>query len=476
MIQASYTRALDRGLQARRHLRLRRCCRRCGVRERYAAGRHGLVQPGHRRGPEAFLDQAQAAGFSGAIVPDLPFEESESSGRLAADRDFKLIHLVTPTTPRERAVRIARVRRGFSTASASPASPASATGCRRNCSINWPGCGNRPTLPLCVGFGISKPEHVRMLRDVADGVIVGSAIVRQLEQAASSRSTRQLGHRRQPCASRPGLRSARIPQLEAIPWPEKKKRRQIEREFGVPIAGEILDPVAVDADRPEETAGRGAARLADAFGRSAPLVVDLGCGNGRFLLGSAVWRPRSRSSRHRHPAGRHPLCHAPGNQRGLTNIRFAVVDGRAPARAAICRRAASRRSIATIRSPIYEPRRSICGSSRRSFCPGASHAGARRPVLHSDGQSRLLALHPRAWCRCSSTSTTHRPLAGRAQGPDAARDHRLASRPAGLPRLRERREAGPECSGARALAEALPPPVFDADRRLRELDECEKKI
>src|SRR5262249_21262661 len=39
-------------------------------------------------------------------------------------------------------------------------------------------------VPLCVGFGISRPEHVRMLRDCADGVIVGSAIVRRLEQAA----------------------------------------------------------------------------------------------------------------------------------------------------------------------------------------------------------------------------------------------------------------------------------------------------
>ena len=37
-------------------------------------------------------------------------------------------------------------------------------------------------LPLCVGFGVSRPEHVRMLRDLADGVIVGSALVRRLEQ------------------------------------------------------------------------------------------------------------------------------------------------------------------------------------------------------------------------------------------------------------------------------------------------------
>src|SRR5262249_45917994 len=44
-------------------------------------------------------------------------------------------------------------------------------------------------LPLCIGFGISRPEHVRMLRDVADGIIVGSALVRPMEQAG----TRPLG-------------------------------------------------------------------------------------------------------------------------------------------------------------------------------------------------------------------------------------------------------------------------------------------
>src|SRR5438132_13710775 len=70
-----------------------------------------------------------------------------------------------------------------------------------------------------------------------------------------------------------------------------KKHRQIEREFGVPIAGEILDPSLWT-----NTALKGL-RAGDPinwpclFGRSAPIVLDVGCGNGRFLIGSAVWRP-----------------------------------------------------------------------------------------------------------------------------------------------------------------------------------------
>src|SRR4051812_44773020 len=108
--------------------------------------------------------------------------------------------------------------------------------------------------------------------------------------------------------------------------PEKKKRRQIEREFGVPIAGEILDPSRWTQTALKKLPAEGPLDLHALFGRSAPLVVDLGCGNGRFLIGSAVWRPD-----HDHLGAdvlpvviRYATRRA--NQRGLTNIRFAVVD------------------------------------------------------------------------------------------------------------------------------------------------------
>src|SRR5262249_43093421 len=106
-----------------------------------------------------------------------------------------------------------------------------------------------------------------------------------------------------------------------------KKRRRIEREFGVPIAGEILDPSqwtrTALKNLPE-----GRLRWETLFGRRAPVVLDLGCGNGRFLIGSAVWRPD-----HDHlgidilpVVIRYATRRA--NQRGLPNIRFAVCGGR----------------------------------------------------------------------------------------------------------------------------------------------------
>ena len=135
----------------------------------------------HRRGPARFVEQAQAAGFSGAIVPDLPLEESAGLAELCKARDFKLIQLVTPTTSRKRAKAIVEQATGF----VYVVSVAGITGERKELpaelleQLSW--LRTQTSLPLCVGFGVSRPEHATMLRDHADGVIVGSAFVRRVE-------------------------------------------------------------------------------------------------------------------------------------------------------------------------------------------------------------------------------------------------------------------------------------------------------
>jgi tryptophan synthase alpha chain len=137
-----------------------------------------------RRGLERFIADAQAAGFSGAIVPDLPLEESLPLAKLARESDFKLIFLVTPTTSLDRARRIAEMSTGF----LYYVSITGITGERRELppalKSQLAALRNATKIPICVGFGISTPDHVRALRDVADGIIVGSALVRPLEQVS----------------------------------------------------------------------------------------------------------------------------------------------------------------------------------------------------------------------------------------------------------------------------------------------------
>jgi tryptophan synthase alpha chain len=182
VIQASYTRALGKGIRVDDILSCVREITRNGKPGVPLVGMlsYGLVL---RRGPELFVQQAQSAGFSGAIIPDLPIEEAGALAESARQLDFKLIHLVTPTTPRDRAVQIAKLSAGF----LYYVSVAGITGERDRLpeellrEIRW--LRGQMDLPICVGFGISKLEHARALRDVADGIIVGSAFVRKLEDA-----------------------------------------------------------------------------------------------------------------------------------------------------------------------------------------------------------------------------------------------------------------------------------------------------
>lgn len=139
----------------------------------------------YRHGLEKYVDDAKASGFSGAIVPDLLVEEADPLSKVCRERDFNLIQLVTPTTPPERALKIAEQSSGFLYF----VSVTGITGERTQLPpglvdrVGW--LRERTSLPICIGFGISKPEHVKLLAPVSDGLIVGSAIVRLLENANS---------------------------------------------------------------------------------------------------------------------------------------------------------------------------------------------------------------------------------------------------------------------------------------------------
>ena len=138
-----------------------------------------------RHGPQRYVAEAKAAGISGAIVPDLPVDEAGPLAEICRREDFSLIQLITPTTPRDRALRIAERTTGF----IYYVSVTGITGERTALppeiidNVGW--LRGQTPLPICIGFGISRPEHVRMLAPVADGLIVGSAIVRRIAETAA---------------------------------------------------------------------------------------------------------------------------------------------------------------------------------------------------------------------------------------------------------------------------------------------------
>jgi tryptophan synthase alpha chain len=182
VIQASYTRALAHHIKLGEILEMAR-----GVAPTLGAPLVTMVSYAivYRHGLEEYVADARAAGIAGAIVPDLPVEESAALARICRANDFSLIQLVTPTTPRERALRIAEASSGF----LYYVSVTGITGERGELppdlldNVNW--LRLQTPLPICIGFGISRPEHVRLLALVADGLIIGSAIVRRIAAAAS---------------------------------------------------------------------------------------------------------------------------------------------------------------------------------------------------------------------------------------------------------------------------------------------------
>jgi len=180
VIQESYTRALSHGLK---------------ITDVFGAVQKATSAPGfatpivgmvsyslvHRRGPEAFVAAARAAGLSGLIVPDLVADEADEFAATCRHADCKLILLVTPTTTPERAARIVRLCSGFVYC----VSVVGITGERdrlpAELTQQLARLRTMTDLPLCVGFGVSRPDHVRHLKEIADGVIVGSALVKKLE-------------------------------------------------------------------------------------------------------------------------------------------------------------------------------------------------------------------------------------------------------------------------------------------------------
>ncbi len=251
------------------------------------------------------------------------------------------------------------------------------------------------------------------------------------------------------------------------------ERPVIEQEFGVPIAGEILDPARWTKTALKKLPPPGPIDWQTIFGRRAPLIVDIGCGNGRFLLGSALARPD-----HDHVGIdilplvlRYATRRA--NQRGLSNVRLAAIDGQ--------RFVADYLAPASVREvhiyhpqPFHDPRQ----AGRRLLTP--AFLAQVHCVLEPAGRLFLQTDNAPYWRYVQKVVPSFfdwREQTG--PWPDApqgrTRREILALR-RGLAMHRgwgTRKDLNEDA--VRALLAKLPPPTFDAGPRPRDLDEMERE-
>jgi tryptophan synthase alpha chain len=140
----------------------------------------GYYNPLYHYGVKNFIRDAKESGIEGLICPDLPVDEAATMVREAKARDFSVIFLATPVTPASRLSVIGRLSSGF----IYYVSLTGTTGVRNalasDLSRGIARVRRASKKPVCVGFGISQPVHARRARRYADGVIVGSALIRAI--------------------------------------------------------------------------------------------------------------------------------------------------------------------------------------------------------------------------------------------------------------------------------------------------------
>jgi tryptophan synthase alpha chain len=182
VIQASYTRALGK------HVKLKDIFSTVAtVSGAISSPIVGMVSYAiiFRHGCEAFVKEAAAAGFVGLIVPDLPGDEAPTFAALMAAENLDLIQLVAPTTPEERTAKILKQATGFVYCIAVAGTTGARTELAPHLAQMLKTLRRLTNLPLAVGFGISAPDQIDQLRGLADGVIVGSALVKHFESLAT---------------------------------------------------------------------------------------------------------------------------------------------------------------------------------------------------------------------------------------------------------------------------------------------------
>ena len=264
-----------------------------------------------------------------------------------------------------------------------------------------------------------------------------------------------------------------MPPVRRSPPQPQPKPGDIELEFGVPIPGRIVPPEQW-AKTALKKVPPGLMDWEALFGRRAPVVIDIGCGNGRSTLGSAVVRPEVDHLGIEILPVVIRYATRRANQRGLSNVRFAVIGGRELLSEHVAAGSVSELHIYHPQ-PFYDPAQ----IHRRLITPEFL-ALAHRSLVPG-GKLFLQTDHPGYWAYMQSVVPCffelHELAVPWPDTPCGRTRREIIARRHGLSIFRGEAIHRDEISldDALQLANSLPPPTFNADRRLRKLDEIEAR-
>lgn len=184
VIQQSYQRALKNNVSIGQVLALVKKIRKKSQIPLLFMASYNLVL---QYGESKFVREAEKAGLDGLLVPDLPLEEAKPLWEILRGSTVDMIFLLAPTSESHRIHMISKLAGGF----VYFISLTGITGERKNLSEdiqkNLEEIKEQIKIPVAVGFGISKPKQVRQVSKIADGVVVGSALVRLISEAKNSK-------------------------------------------------------------------------------------------------------------------------------------------------------------------------------------------------------------------------------------------------------------------------------------------------
>lgn len=180
-IQHSTQVALEKGMNVKRSLQAVRDLRARGVVIPFML--MGYVNPILAYGPKRFVKDAAEAGANGLIIPDLPPQEGQEIEALCREQGLALVYLLAPNSTRERIQLVSAHTTGFTYLVSVTGITGARTGLPPGLADFIGRVRQHSTLPLAVGFGISSPAQAAAVGQLADGIIVGSALIKAVEEA-----------------------------------------------------------------------------------------------------------------------------------------------------------------------------------------------------------------------------------------------------------------------------------------------------